>query len=96
MTASFTARANTTFCHAIRAVCLEMRSACGTAATSEVMNTTSAASMAASAPLPMAAPTSAPASTGASLMPSPTNMAAPLVSRMDCSRASFCWGSSPA
>ena len=35
------------------------------------------ASMAASAPLPIAAPTSAPASTGASLMPSPTNITAP-------------------
>ena len=35
------------------------------------------ASIAASAPLPMAAPTSAPASTGASLMPSPTKTSLP-------------------
>ena len=43
------------------------------------MNTTSAASMAASEPMPpMATPTSARESTGASLMPSPTNTSAPL------------------
>ena len=54
----------------------------GYASMSEVMNTTSAASMAASAPLPIAAPTSAPASTGASLMPSPTNMTLPSSSRI--------------
>ena len=56
--------------------------ACGMASVEDVINTTSAASMAASAPVPMAAPTSAPASTGASLIPSPTNMTAPYLLRI--------------
>ena len=71
------ASANTTFCHEILFVILAMPTASGMAYISEFMNTTSAASIAASAPLPIAAPTSAPASTGASLIPSPTNITAP-------------------
>ena len=60
---------------------------------SAFMNTTSAASIAASAPLPIAAPTSAPASTGASLMPSPTNITAPRFSRISVSADSLSCGS---
>ena len=52
----------------------------GTADKAEFINTTSAASIAASAPLPIAAPTSAPARTGASFIPSPTNITAPCFS----------------
>ena len=73
ITAALINNANTTFCFAIRPVSLAMDTACGIALIAEFINTTSAASIAASAPLPMAAPTSAPANTGASLIPSPTN-----------------------
>ena len=71
------ASANTTFCHEMLFVIFAMLTAYGIAFISEFINTTSAASIAASAPLPIAAPTSAPASTGASLIPSPTNITAP-------------------
>ena len=53
ITRAFTARAKTTFCHAIRLVDFAMEIEAGTACMLEVMNTTSAASMAASAPLPI-------------------------------------------
>ena len=74
------ASANTTFCHEMLFVIFAMLTASGIAFISEFINTTSAASIAASAPLPIAAPTSAPASTGASLIPSPTNITAPWLS----------------
>ncbi len=84
--------ANITFCHAIRVAALAIVTDCGTACILEVINTTSAASIAASAPLPIAAPTSAPASTGASLMPSPTNITAPCLLRISWSFESFSCG----
>ena len=61
-----------TFCQAVEMTFRDSLMAWGMAWTSELRKTTSAASMAASAPLPMAAPASAPARTGASLIPSPT------------------------
>ena len=79
-----TAIANTTFCHATRNVALDKSRICAIAVKDGRMNTTSAASIAASAPLPIAPPTSAPASTGASLMPSPTNMVGPYSERISC------------
>ena len=70
---SFTARANTMFCHTMPMVFLARRMARAMLEGLSSMRTTSAASMAASEPMaPMAMPTSARVSTGASLMPSPT------------------------
>lgn len=82
ITSALIASANMTFCQAILVVVFAMAMDWGTACMLEVINTTSAASIAASAPLPMAAPTSAPASTGASLIPSPTNMTEPFLARI--------------
>ena len=53
-TSSLTASAKMTFCIEIRPVARAILIACGMALTEEFMKTTSAASMAASAPLPMA------------------------------------------
>ena len=65
--------ANTMFCHAMCMVLRAMSIAVAIFFGSSVMRTTSAASIAASEPsAPIAMPTSARASTGASLMPSPT------------------------
>lgn len=61
ITIALTIRANYTFCQEMELVILAMLKASGMAPISEFINTTSAASMAASAPLPIAAPTSAPA-----------------------------------
>ena len=94
MTRAFTARANTTFWLEIAPVLLAIRMASGMASMLDVMKTTSAASMAASAPLPIAAPTSAPASTGASLIPSPTNIALPFSARSFCKISSLSAGRS--
>ena len=77
ITAILITRANITFCHAMRFVFRAMAIDWGIASTLEFINTASAASIAASAPLPMAAPTSAPRSTGASLIPTPTNRTVP-------------------
>ena len=72
-TSSFTAMANTTFCMAMPMVRRAMAMAVAILDGLSSMSTTSAASIAASEPsAPMAIPTSARASTGASLMPSPT------------------------
>ena len=77
-TNSLTVSANTTFCFAIASVFLAISISCSSLDGSSVMMTTSAASMAASEPRPpMAIPTSALASTGASLIPSPTNKSLP-------------------
>ena len=72
-TAIFTPMAKTTFCRAMAMVRRAMRMASAIFEGWSSISTTSAASMAASLPSPpMAMPTSARASTGASLMPSPT------------------------
>ena len=94
MTSAFTASANTTFWLEIAPVLFAILIAVGIASMLEVINTTSAASIAASAPLPIAAPTSAPARTGASLIPSPTNIALPLSARSFCRISSFSAGRS--
>ena len=69
-TATLTAIANAMFCLAIPRVRRAMRADAAALEGMSSMRTTSAASMA--APEPMAIPTSARASTGASLMPSPS------------------------
>ena len=77
ITAAFTANAKITFSFAIRLVAFAIRKLSTNEVRREFINTTSAASIAASAPLPMAAPISAPAKTGASLIPSPINPSHP-------------------
>ena len=73
-TAILMPRASTIFSLTMRRVCRAMRMATPSFSSLSSINTTSAASMAASLPMaPMATPTSARESTGASLMPSPTN-----------------------
>ena len=94
MTAALTDSAKMMLAQETRLVWAAMSRAVGIASRSEFIKTTSAASMAASAPLPMAAPTSAPASTGASLIPSPTNIALPFCSRICLRAASLSSGSS--
>ena len=71
-------RANTIFWFAIRIVFRAIFITAAILEGSSVIRTTSAASMAASEPRPpIAMPTSALASTGASLIPSPTNTSLP-------------------
>ena len=66
------------FCHNILLVFLDTRMASEIASTLSFINTTSAASIAASDPTPpIAIPISALARTGASLIPSPTNKTFP-------------------
>ena len=77
ITMIFTAIAKKIFCHAMDNVRSAMLKERHTESRLEFMYTTSAASMAESAPLPIAPPTSAPVNTGASLMPSPTNITEP-------------------
>ena len=73
-TIAFTPSAKTMFCFTIDSVFLEILTIDAILRTSSSISTTSAASIAASDPmLPMAMPISALVSTGASLMPSPTN-----------------------
>lgn len=70
----FYAECKTMFCFTIDSVFLEILTIDAILRTSSSISTTSAASIAASDPmLPMAMPISALVSTGASLMPSPTN-----------------------
>ena len=98
--ASLTPRANTMFSRTMAMHLRPMRMALAIITGSSSISTTSAASMAASEPrAPMAIPTSARASTGASLMPSPTKASrSPLpFSAKSCStQSTLSAGSSPA
>ena len=96
MTIIFTAMAKKIFCQAIDKVRSAILKERHTESRLEFMYTTSAASMAESAPLPIAPPTSAPVNTGASLMPSPTNITEPWSLRRDCTTSNLSCGNNSA